>query len=58
MSTLTKEQELNNKAVFIKIASMCDYNNLWTCTHNNSKGKKCTELCKNFTVKGVKHNEK
>jgi len=39
---------------FIKLASMCDYNHLWTCTHKDSKGEKCTELCKNFTVKGEK----
>ena len=54
MSTLTKEQELNNKAAFIKVASMCDYNHLWSCTHKDSRGEKCTKLCKNLTVKGNK----
>ena len=51
---MTNEQEINNKAVFIKRASRCDFNKLWTCTHPDNKGQRCTELCKNFTVKGEK----
>lgn len=45
---LTKEQEVNNKAVFIRRASLCEFNMLWVCTHPENKGKKCTEICKNY----------
>jgi len=53
---MTKEQEINNQAAFIKRASLCDYNHLWTCTHKESKGEKCTALCKNFIIKGIKQD--
>lgn len=57
MITLTKEQESNNKVVFIRRASLCEHNHLWVCTHNDSKGKKCTELCVNYSIKGKKQNK-
>ena len=48
MTMLTKEQETNNKAVFIRRASLCEFNMLWVCTHPENKGNKCTEICKNY----------
>lgn len=52
MTTLAKEQEINNKVVFIQKASLCDYNHLWICNHKDSRGENCTKICKNYTIKG------
>lgn len=52
----TTEQKVDNQTVFIKNASLCDYNHLWTCTHKDSRGEKCTKICENYTIKGVKLN--
>lgn len=56
MKTLT-ERSINEHAKFIETAAQCDFNKLWTCTHPDTKGKKCTELCKNFTILGQQQNE-
>lgn len=47
MKTLTKKQGLDI-GVFIAFASLCEYNELWTCTHPNNKGEKCVEICKYY----------
>jgi len=52
----TKEQTENNHAAFIRRASQCDYNYLWTCTHPDNKGNKCVKICENFTIMGMKQN--
>jgi len=45
---MTTEQESNNKAAFIRRASLCEFNKLWVCTHSENNGNKCTEICKNY----------
>lgn len=45
MSKRCKIRELT-RAEFMSIASECDFNYLWKCTHKDQKGKACTEVCK------------
>jgi len=50
-----EKDSINETAEFITKASLCDFNALWVCTHCDNKGNRCTEICDNYAVKGIKN---
>ena len=45
---IDSKKVVDQRAEFIRKASLCAHNNLWTCTHPDNKGKKCTAICNNY----------